>query len=153
MIYVHSMERALRYYAERPALCLGQQRLTFRELHEQVKSLAASLTDLGFEPGDRLALLLPNGLEYIKFVYACSWLGVIVVPINIRLSAVEIDRVLENAGPRGLVRHSSLPMPATRLPWELVLDQQPLEREEYTCPDPCYESEAILALIYTSGTT
>jgi acyl-CoA synthetase (AMP-forming)/AMP-acid ligase II len=153
MIYVHSMGRALRYYAQHPALCSGQDRLNFRELHEEVKSVASELTHHGFESGDRLALLLPNEPDYIKFVYACSWLGVIVVPINIRLSAAEIDRVLENARPRGLVRHSSLPMPTTRLRWELVLDEQPLERGEYTCPDPCYESEAILALIYTSGTT
>jgi long-chain acyl-CoA synthetase len=34
-----------------------------------------------------------------------------------------------------------------------VLDQQTLDHGEYNCPDPCYESEAILALIYTSGTT
>ncbi|HEX4227879.1 MAG TPA: AMP-binding protein [Bryobacteraceae bacterium] len=147
------MERALRYYADRPALCLGQRRLNFRELHEQVKSLAATLAHLGFEPGERLALLLPNGPEYIKFVYACSWLGVIVVPINIRLSAVEINRVLENACPRGLVRHSSLPAPTARVPWELVLDQQTLDQSEYPCPDACYEPKAILALIYTSGTT
>jgi long-chain acyl-CoA synthetase len=153
MIYVHSMERALRYYAERPALSFGQQRLNFRELHEQVKTLAATLAHVGFEPGDRLALLLPNGPEYIKFVYACSWLGVIVVPINIRLSAVEIDRVLESACPRGLVRHSSLPAPSVRVPWELVLDQQTLDQGEYPCPNACYEPEAILALIYTSGTT
>jgi long-chain acyl-CoA synthetase len=153
MIYIHSMERALQYYAQRPALCLGQHRPNFRELHEQVKSLAAVLTYRGFEPGDRLALLLPNGLEYIKFVYACSWLGVIVVPINTRLSAVEIDHVLQDACPRGLVRHSGLPVPTTRVHWELLLDQQPLDEGQYTCPDACYEPEAILALIYTSGTT
>ena len=153
MIYVHSMERALRYHAQRSAWSLGQDRLTFRELHEQVRRLAATLTHLGFEPGDRLALLLPNGLDYIKFVYACSWLGVIVVPINIRLSAAEISRVVENASPRGLIRHSSLPAPTARVSWELVLDQQTLNQGEYTCPDPCYKPEAILALIYTSGTT
>jgi long-chain acyl-CoA synthetase len=153
MIYVHSMERALRYHPEQPAWSLGQNRLNFRELHEQVKHLAATLTHLGFEPGDRLALLLPNGLDYIKFVYACSWLGVIVVPVNIRLSSIEIDHVLENACPRGLVRHSSLPAPTVRVPWEVVLDQQTLNQGEYPCADPCYKAEAILALIYTSGTT
>ena len=139
MIYVHSMERALRYHPEQPAWCLGQSGMNFRELHGQVRRLAATLTHLGFEPGDRLALLLPNGLDYIKFVYACSWLGVIVVPINIRLSAAEINRVLENASPRGLVRHSSLPAPTARVPWELVVDQQTLNQPtvnqgEYTCP-------------------
>ncbi len=158
MIYVHSMERALRYHPGQLAWRLGEDRLNFRELHEQVKRLAATLTHLGFEPGDRLALLLPNGLDYIKFVYACGWLGVIVVPMNTRLSAAEIDGVLENASPRGLVRHSSLPAATVRVPWELVLDQQTLSQQtvnqgEYTCPEPCYDAEAILALIYTSGTT
>jgi acyl-CoA synthetase (AMP-forming)/AMP-acid ligase II len=153
MIYVHSMERAVRYYAERPALCLGQHRPNFRELQEEVRHLAAVLAHRGFEPGDRLALLLPNGPDYIKFVYACAWLGVIVVPINTRLSAVEIDHVLQDASPRGLIRHSGLPAPTTQLSWELVIDQQPLDEGQYTCPDACYEPEAILALIYTSGTT
>jgi acyl-CoA synthetase (AMP-forming)/AMP-acid ligase II len=51
-------------------------------------------------------LLLPNGPEYIQLVYACSWLGIIIVPINTRLSTPEIDRVLADASPRGLVRHS-----------------------------------------------
>src|SRR5258708_3560854 len=115
MIYVHSMERALRYYPQWPALCPGQDRLNFRELHEEVRSVVGVLTHHGFEPGDRLALLLPNGSDYIKFAYACAWLGVIVVPINTRLSAVEIDRVLIDASPRGLIRHSGLPKPATRL--------------------------------------
>jgi len=116
--------------------------------------LAAGLAFAGFQPGDRLALLLPNGPEYVQLVYACSWLGVIVVPINTRLSVVEIDRVLANAAPRGLVRHSSLPEPATtHSSWEVVLDQQHWDGREGSCPDPIYDPDAILALIYTSGTT
>ncbi len=107
MIYIHSMGRAVRYYPERPALRVGEELLSFRELHGRIKSLAAALSRSGFGPGDRLALLLPNGPEYIELVYACSWLGVIVVPINTRLSVVEIDRVLADSSPRGLVRHSS----------------------------------------------
>ena len=95
MMYVHSMGRAVRYYPERPALRLGENLLTFRELHDRVRKLAAALIRAGFAPGDRLALLLPNGPEYIEFVYACSWLGVIVVPINTRLSAVEVEHLLD----------------------------------------------------------
>ena len=111
MMYVHSMERAVRYFGDRPALRTGDRLLNFRELHDAVRMLAAELAFAGFQPGDRLALLLPNGPEYVQLVYACSWLGVIVVPINTRLSVVEIDRILANAAPRGLVRHSSLPEP------------------------------------------
>src|SRR5579862_6377183 len=151
MIYVHSMGRAVRYYPLQPALTLSDgSRVTFAALHDRVGKLAAALTHAGFVPGDRLALLLPNGPEYIQFVYACSWLGIIVVPINTRLSVVEIDRVLADASPRGLIRHSILPSPGNRVPFEIVLDQERLDGLNGTCPDPCYDPEAILVLIYTS---
>jgi acyl-CoA synthetase (AMP-forming)/AMP-acid ligase II len=153
MIYIHTMGRAARYYPEWPALRVGEELLNFRELHGRVKSLAAALSRRGLGPGDRLALLLPNGPEYIELVYACSWLGVIVVPINTRLSTVEIDHVIADALPRGLIRHSSLAAPKAHVSWQLVLDQEPLEERTDSCPDPCYEPEAPLALIYTSGTT
>lgn len=153
MIYAHSMQRAVQYYADRPALRVGDRLLTFQELHDRVKGLVAALCVAGFHPGDRLALLLPNGPEYIQLVYACSWLGLVVVPINTRLSVVEIDHLLADASPRGLVRHSSLPKPNTPVPWEVVADEEPLEGTSAPCPDACYDPEGILALIYTSGTT
>ena len=101
MMYVHSVERAVRDYPDRPALSLGDHRLSFQELHDYVTRLAAALFLAGFKAGDRLALLLPNGPEYIQFVYACSRLAIIVVPINSRLSAVEIDHILEDSSPAG----------------------------------------------------
>ena len=153
MIYIHSLARASRYYPERTALVLGGTRVTFRDLHDRVAGIAAALSKLGLGAGDRLAILLPNGPEYIELVYACSRLGGIVVPINIRLSAVEIDRVLADASPQGLVRHSSLPTPTARIPWQLVLDQESFEVRDDSYPKSFYEPEAILALIYTSGTT
>ncbi len=153
MIYIHSLGRASRYYAERTALTKDGANLTFRELNARVGAIAAALSGHGFEVGDRLALLLPNGPEYIEFLYACAWLGVIAVPLNTRLSQVEIGQVLADASPRGLVRHSSLPAPDVQLQWQRVLDQEPLEVRNDSHPKVCYDPEAILALIYTSGTT
>jgi long-chain acyl-CoA synthetase len=106
MIYVHSLGRAARYYGERIALSIGGKHLTFRELHSRVERIAADLNRRGLRTGDRLAILLPNGPEYIELVYACSRLGVIVVPLNPRYSPREIDRVLKDTSPRGLVRRS-----------------------------------------------
>ncbi|HUJ82524.1 MAG TPA: AMP-binding protein, partial [Candidatus Acidoferrales bacterium] len=153
MIYVHSLGRASRYYSAGTALAPGDSRLSFSELETRVKGIAATLSAHGFNAGDRLALLLPNIPEYIELVYACSWLGVIAVPINTRLSLAEIDRVLADAAPHGLVRHSSLPSPTVRISWQRVLDQDPLEIRNDLPPDVVYDPEAILALIYTSGTT
>jgi long-chain acyl-CoA synthetase len=153
MIYIHSLGRASRYYPQRTALLVNGTAISFQALHERVRNIAATLAAHGFTAGDRLALLLPNSPEYIELVYACSWLGVTAVPINARLSAAEIDQVLLDAKPRGLVRHSSLPNPTVQLPWQLTLDQQPLDVRNDSCPDPLYDPGAILALIYTSGTT
>src|SRR5215469_12365375 len=117
MIYTHSLGRASRYYSERTALSKNGAHLTSREVNAGVGAIAAALSGDGFAPGDRLALLLPNGPEYIELVYACAWLGLIAVPLNTRLSAAEIDRILADARPRGLVRHSSLPAPSLQLQW------------------------------------
>jgi long-chain acyl-CoA synthetase len=153
MIYAHSLGRAFRYYTQRTALVIDGAAVSFKSLHERVRNIAAALTANGFVAGDRLALLLPNSPEYIELVYACSWLGVTAVPINARLSPAEIDQVLLDGKPRGLVRHSSLPEPAVQLSWQTVLDEQPLDLRNDSLPDPLYDPEAILALIYTSGTT
>ncbi len=153
MIHTHSLARAVRHYPERTALASGGVRSTFRELHDRVAVTAAALSRHGFVAGDRLAILLPNESEYIELVYACAWLGVIAVPLNTRLSATEIDHVLTDASPRGLIRHSSLPVPTVRLSWQLVLDEEPWDLRNESPPDSLYDPEAILALVYTSGTT
>src|SRR5437773_6227751 len=148
MIYVHSLGLAARYFPERTALAANGTRSTFRELHDRVGRIAAALTKHGFKAGDRLAILLPNEPDYIELVYACAWLGIIAVPLNTRLSAVEVDRVLADADPHGLVRHSSLPVPTARLAWERVLDKEPLETGNESYPAPCYDPEAVIALVY-----
>jgi long-chain acyl-CoA synthetase len=153
MIYVHSLGRALRFYPGRTALAADGRLLTFRELHTRVEGIAATLTSHGFGVGDRLALLLPNGSDYIELIYACAMLGVIAVPLNTRLSTKEIDGVLEDANPHGIVRHSSLAVPGVQLSWQQVIDQAPLPISSGPAPKIFYEPEAVLGLIYTSGTT
>ena len=100
-----------------------------------------------------MALLLPNEADYLELIYACAWLGVIAVPLNTRLSATEIDRILADATPRGLIRHPSIAVPTVPLHWQLVLDEEPLDPKGGPHPEPIHDPEAILALVYTSGTT
>ena len=153
MIHTHSLGRAARFYPARTALASAARRQTFRELHDRVGGIAAALTTHGFEAGDRLALLLPNEADYLEIVYACAWLGVIAVPLNTRLSPTEIDHVLADAKPRGLIRNSSMAVPTVPVEWQLVLDEEPLEVRHDSHPEAIYDPDAVLALIYTSGTT
>jgi long-chain acyl-CoA synthetase len=153
MIHAHTLGRAARYYPGQTAVSSGGTRRTFQELHDHIAGIAAALHKHGFRAGDRLALLLPNEPDYLELVYACAWLGLIAVPVNTRLSIPEIDHLIADASPRGLIRHSSLPVPTVKPPWEMVLDQEPLEVQTDRHPEPIYDPEAILALVYTSGTT
>src|SRR5258708_27315704 len=127
MIYAHSLGRGARDFRDRGALWSGDRWLTVAELDHRVADIAGALSRHGFGSGDRLAVLMPNGADYLELVYACVRLGVIVVPLNVRLSVVEIDRILADASPLGLIRYSSLPVPTLPLAWQLVLDQQQLD--------------------------
>jgi long-chain acyl-CoA synthetase len=153
MIYVHSLGRAVRFYPDRTALTSDGRSLSFRELQSRVEGIAATLISRGFGVGDRLALLLPNGPDYIELMYACSRIGIIAVPLNTRLSTKEIDHVLEDARPRGIVRHSSLAVPDVQLNWQLVIDKDPLPVTSAPELKVFYDLDAVLGLIYTSGTT
>src|SRR5439155_11631789 len=153
MIYAHSLGHAARLSPDRAALWSGDRWLTFADLDDRIAGIAGALGRHGFGPGDRLAVLMPNGADYLQLIYACARLGVIVVPLNVRLSAVEIDRILADASPHGLIRHSSLPPPTVPLAWQLVLDQEPLDLgDDGSRSTPINEPDAALALIYTSGT-
>src|SRR4029453_16847258 len=122
----------------------GGRRSTFCELHDRVGDIAASLTRHGLHAGDRLALLLPNGPEYIELIYACAWLGVAAVPVNTRLSAVELDRVLPDAQPRGRIGHSPLPAPAAAVRWQLVIDRDAWHTDSDLAPEPIEDPNATL---------
>src|SRR5882757_808411 len=154
MIYTHSVGRALQYFPQHTALLRDGQAVTFQELDIRVRKIAAALRRRGFLGGDRLAFLMPNGADYIELVYACSLLGVIAVPINTRYAGAEIDRLLEDARPRGLIRHSKFPAPTVSLEWEHVIDAAPLDDgEEELHAGEFYDPDAVLVLLYTSGTT
>jgi long-chain acyl-CoA synthetase len=153
LIHTYGLGRAARYYLDRIAFSSGGRRQTFRELHDRVAAIASYLTDQGFNRGDRIALLLRNEDQYIELIYACAWLGLVAIPLNTRFSAMEIDHVLADATPHGIIRHSSLPTPKSALAWQRVIDLQPLTAGKLPPSLPIYDPEAILALIYTSGTT
>src|SRR3979490_2921263 len=154
MIYTHSIGRALQHFPQHQSLVRDGQTVTFLELDFRVRKIAAALQRRGFLSGDRLAFLMPNGADYIELVYACSLLGGGAVPINTRYAGAEIDRLLHDAGPRGLIRHSKFPAPTVSLDWEHVIDLAPLdEANEKLYAGEFYDPDAILALLYTSGTT
>jgi O-succinylbenzoic acid--CoA ligase len=82
---------------ERLALVAGERRLSFAELAAEADRMARQLAALGLRPGDRLATLLPNGLAAAMVPHAVSRLGLVLVPLNVRLIPDELAWQLEDS--------------------------------------------------------
>ncbi len=95
-------ESALRHPG-RPAVVLGAERVTYRDLWDQSLRYAAVMAERGVGPGDRVALLLPNVTDFPRAYYGVLALGGVVVPVHALLTAEEIAYVLRDSGARLLV--------------------------------------------------
>jgi O-succinylbenzoic acid--CoA ligase len=87
----------------RLALIAGGRRLSFAELAAEADRMARRLAALGPVPGDRLATLLPNGLEAAVVPHVVSRLGLVLVPLNVRLAPGELAWQLADCGARWLL--------------------------------------------------
>ena len=80
----------------------GETTISFAQLHEQAARTAHGLADLGVEPGDRVALWLPNVPAYPILYFACARLGAIAVAVNTRYRAVEVADIVGRSGAKVL---------------------------------------------------
>ena len=84
------------------ALIDGSRTLTWAELDGAVDHLAWGLVDRGLKPGDRIALLLGNSIEYVIAYFAVLRAGLVAVPMNPAYTAAEVTVLLLDSG-AGLV--------------------------------------------------
>ncbi|HLS99758.1 MAG: AMP-binding protein [Porticoccaceae bacterium] len=91
-------------FGEKPALtCLGHS-LSYRELDRHATDFAGFLQNsLGLAPGDRIAIQLPNLLQYPVIVMAAMKVGLVVVNTNPLYTRRELDHQFSDAGVRAVV--------------------------------------------------
>ncbi len=87
-------------YADREYLIYRDERITYRQAHAQVESIAAWLSQLGVAPGDRVAIGMRNYPEWLLVYWACLSSGVTVVGLNAWWTASELDYVLKDSAPK-----------------------------------------------------
>lgn len=85
------------------AIILGEDRLTYRDLHNWSGRLARRLADSGVKPGDRVGVLAPNMLQWPVAALAIIKCGAVLVPMNARLKPSEIRKVADDSGLSALV--------------------------------------------------
>lgn len=159
---------AARRQPEAEALVCGDARLDWRQLDEQVLRVAAGLQAIGVAPGDRVALWLGNGVEFVVASLAVLAAGAVVVPLSTREQTPGIAYILRHCGAAVLVHDAELQdklpasedTPAVRhrcvvglgpqgsgLRWQSLLSHAPLAERVARA------EEDLAIIMYTSGTT
>jgi long-chain acyl-CoA synthetase len=114
---------------------VGGPSLTYGELWDRAARVAGGLRATGVGRGDRAAILLPNGADWVLAFWGIQLAGAVAVPVNIRFKEAEIDYVLEDSGAAYPFR-----------PGEPLPDGDPVVTDDLGPDD-------LAAIFYTSGTT
>ena len=97
------IDRNAQLHGDRLAFVADGHRVSHREYALRVERLAAGLAGLGLVAGERVAVLAQNCLAYVELYGAAARLGLILVPVNWRLSAEEIAYVITDTTPKAIV--------------------------------------------------
>ena len=80
------------------ALVCDELQWTYAELVTEIRRVSVGVSQMGVSRGDRVIMLISNRPEFITVFFAILWLGVVAVPIDVRLKAPEVLHVANNAG-------------------------------------------------------
>ncbi len=158
-----ALSGAARRMGSKKALIFGDQALTYQELDTHANQIAWALRRQGIRRGERVALLLPNGLEMAEIYFGIAKAGIVGVPLNLRWAPREIAYAIADAevsliiaGPEFEPILSQLPMGQVKVLYTGAqgtwLDQ--VRAAPSMEPDLLeVQEDDPWVLVYTSGTT
>jgi len=100
---VELLEEAFRKHAGRDAAVCMDQRLTFRQIDELSQALGAWLQARGLERGSRVAIMMPNVLQYMVAIAAILRAGYTVVNVNPLYTPRELEHQLKDSGAQAII--------------------------------------------------
>jgi len=92
------LPKAAKLYPDYEAVVCGDVRLSYDQFARRVWRLANGLSSIGLSRGDRLAVLHENCHVFLEAYFAAAHLGIILVPLNYRLSPGELAAIIEDSG-------------------------------------------------------
>ncbi|MFI5585856.1 FadD3 family acyl-CoA ligase [Amycolatopsis sp. NPDC051758] len=125
------------------ALVDGELRLGFRTLLERVQVVARAFVARGVEPGDRVAITLPNTHHWVLTALGALYAGATLIPVNTRFTAAETVDLLVRGRARALVvaadflgadRHAAIVATGAQLPDLRTVVRVPLEQPHRPVP-------------------
>jgi len=98
--------RFLRYaaqqYPRRIAVVCNDDRYTYEQMADRVSRLAGALRQAGIQPGNRVAFLSSNCHRLLEAYYGVLEAGAVLLPMNIRLTPIELGYILNDSGASAL---------------------------------------------------
>ena len=140
---------------DRPAVKDLETDLTYGGLRSDAARVAAGLEARGVVEGDRVALHLPNSVDFVVAALACLWIGAIFVPLAVTDPAARLDAILADCAPAAVVT-SDEEADADATPtfesgrWVRISALRAVAGEP---PAPDRITDRVAYAIYTSGTT
>ena len=143
---------------DRVAFVGADRSLTFAQLHSRAARVATALREAGVRPGDRVALLMKNTLEFFEVVFGVNMVDAMVVALNWRLTAPELAEIVDDAAPSVVVvdaEHAGLVPPSTRARVVVLGPQFEAWLGGVAAEDPGVVAgpDHVALVLYSSGTT
>jgi long-chain acyl-CoA synthetase len=114
---------------------VGGEQLTYGHLWDRAARVAGGLAAAGLGRGDRVAILLPNGVDWVLAFWGAQLAGMVAVPVNTRFKEAEVEYVVTDSGAAHVFK-----------PGDALPDGEPLATTDLGPDD-------LAAIFYTSGTT
>jgi fatty-acyl-CoA synthase len=100
---IRCLHRAMDLFGPKIGIVSGSRQFTYREFGERAQKLATALVKEGIQPGDRVAYLSFNTNQLLEGYYGVVQARAIVMPLNVRLSPIELINILNHSGARMLL--------------------------------------------------
>ncbi len=168
---IRCLHRAVDLFGKKIGVVCGQRQFTYEQFGERCEKLATALAKEGIQHGDRVAYLSFNNHQLLEGYYGVVQARAIVMPLNVRLSPLELTNILNHSGARMLIfENDFLPLvellkPACReirrfvtindkvpiadMTYEELVDKGQPERADILS----FDENAVAELFYTSGST
>ena len=146
------------------ALRIEDVSISYGQLHRAAAGIAAGLRERGIQPGDKVALLVPNVPEFTMAYFGILYAGATVVPINVLAAAPEVAYFLEDSGSRLLIVHPLFEKPGRagagerEVPVITAGGEGPDSLAALAASEPvdgphATGADSTAVILYTSGTT
>jgi fatty-acyl-CoA synthase len=168
---IRCLHRAVDLFGNKIGIVSGERQFTYAQFGERCERLATALPKEGVQHGDRVAYLSFNTHQLLEGYYGVVQARSIVMPLNVRLSPLELTNILNHSGARmllfendfvplvemlkpacrGIERFVTLndKVPVADLTYEELLDKGHAQRADVFS----FDENAIAELFYTSGST